>query len=437
MKRVLLKYDENIQLLKRNVKFLVKWSVAALAIGVCAGFIGSSFGKIISYATAFWHTNPYALYMLPAIGIVILLFGKLMKRDISKGTNLVIDAISQENQMNIRMAPNIFVSTILTHIGAGSSGKEGAALLIGGSFASWFSDIFKFNEHDKKIAVLSGMSACFAGLFGTPLAAAIFSIEVINVGVMYHAALIPCILSAYIGFYMQRILVHDAEHFIVTDAPALDFQTIFLVVIMAALIALISILFCYMMHKSQELYAKYLVNPYIRILVGGVIFVILTKLVGNMDYSGSGMGLIEDSFHGIVRHEAFILKMLFTAIVLGAGYKGGEIVPALAVGASFGASFGFLTGFPPEISAACGMIACFTGVTNCPIASMFMAVELFGIQGIHYYPIAIAVCFTMSGYHSLYSAQKFAYHKTKIKHIDADGHKIKLLREEAIKNKDL
>lgn len=190
------------------------------------------------------------------------------------------------------------------------------------------------------------------------------------------------------------------------------------IVLLGLMCAMVSILMCIMLHGSEHLYRTYLHSPYTRILVGSAILVVLTLLIGTRDYNGGGIPLIERCMEGDVRYEAFLVKMLFTAVTLGAGFKGGEIVPTLCVGAAFGAAVGLLLGVSPSLCAACGMAALFVGVTNCPIASALLAFEMFGFEAMPYFSIIIAVSFTLSGYYGLYRSQKFIYSKTKTEFIN-------------------
>ena len=170
-------------------------------------------------------------------------------------------------------------------------------------------------------------------------------------------------------------------------------------------------------HESQKLYKKKIENIYLRILTASGLFIILTLIFGR-DYCGAGFNLVEEAMEGSVPYEAFLLKMLFTAVALGGGFKGGEIVPTLAVGAALGAAFGNLFGFAPSLCAACGMLSLFVGVTNCPVATMFMGFELFGVEAMPYFAIIVAISFTLSGYYGLYSSQRFTYSKTRTEFIN-------------------
>ena len=331
---------------------------------------------------------------------------------------MVIDAISSNERVTPATGPLIFFSTILTHLGGGSSGREGAALQLGGSIGNSFGEWFKLDERDKKIAIMCGMSAVFSALFGTPVAAAIFSLEVVSIGVLYYAALVPCVFSSFLAVGIARAAGLEGEHFPVEMIPALDLKAVGLLVLLGILCAAVSILFCVLLHTAEHAYWKYFPDARVRILAGSFLFIALTLLSGTRDYCGSSMGLIESSIEGSVRYEAFLMKMLFTAVALGAGFKGGEIVPTLCVGAALGCAFGEITGFAPSLCAACGMAALFAGVTNCPITSLVIALELFGYEGMEYFSIIIAVAFALSGYYGLYASQKFVYSKTRTEFIN-------------------
>ena len=410
--------DETRASLANNLRYFIKWSLIALLIGGTGGLIGSLFSMGVSFATSFRMNHPNMLFFLPVSGILIVWLYHTFHEEGNRGTNMVIDAISSTEKVTLATGPLIFVSTVLTHIAGGSSGREGAALQLGGSLGSLIGNVIHLDEKDKKIAIMCGMSAVFSALFGTPVAAAIFSLEVISIGVLYYAALVPCIFSSFIGVGIARCMGLPGEHFTVLSIPPVHISSVGWIILLSAVCAVVSIVFCLMLHGAEHTYKKLLPNPYVRILAASAIFILLTLLIGTRDYCGSSMPLIERSIEGEIRYEAFILKMLFTAIALGAGFKGGEIVPTLCVGATLGCAFGEITGFAPSLCAACAMTAMFAGVTNCPITSLVIALELFGYEGMEYFSIAIAVSFALSGYYGLYASQKFVYSKTKTEFIN-------------------
>lgn len=404
--------------MKANIRYFIKWSALALVIGSVAGAAGTIFSMGVSWATGFRLSHPSMLFFLPVSGLLIVWLYHSFHEEGNRGTNMVIDAISSNERVTPATGPLIFFSTILTHLGGGSSGREGAALQLGGSIGNSFGEWFKLDERDKKIAIMCGMSAVFSALFGTPVAAAIFSLEVVSIGVLYYAALVPCVFSSFLAVGIARVAGLEGEHFPVEMIPALDLKAVGLLVLLGILCAAVSILFCVLLHTAEHAYRKYFPDARVRILAGSFLFIALTLLSGTRDYCGSSMGLIESSIEGSVRYEAFLMKMLFTAVALGAGFKGGEIVPTLCVGAALGCAFGEITGFAPSLCAACGMAALFAGVTNCPITSLVIALELFGYEGMEYFSIIIAVAFALSGYYGLYASQKFVYSKTRTEFIN-------------------
>lgn len=404
--------------MKANIRYFIKWSALALVIGSVAGAAGTIFSMGVSWATGFRLSHPSMLFFLPVSGLLIVWLYHSFHEEGNRGTNMVIDAISSNERVTPATGPLIFFSTILTHLGGGSSGREGAALQLGGSIGNSFGEWFKLDERDKKIAIMCGMSAVFSALFGTPVAAAIFSLEVVSIGVLYYAALVPCVFSSFLAVGIARAARLEGEHFPVEMIPALDLKAMGLLVLLGILCAAVSILFCVLLHTAEHAYRKYFPDARVRILAGSFLFIALTLLSGTRDYCGSSMGLIESSIEGSVRYEAFLMKMLFTAVALGAGFKGGEIVPTLCVGAALGCAFGEITGFAPSLCAACGMAALFAGVTNCPITSLVIALELFGYEGMEYFSIIIAVAFALSGYYGLYASQKFVYSKTRTEFIN-------------------
>ena len=404
--------------MKANIRYFIKWSALALVIGSVAGAAGTIFSMGVSWATGFRLSHPSMLFFLPVSGLLIVWLYHSFHEEGNRGTNMVIDAISSNERVTPATGPLIFFSTILTHLGGGSSGREGAALQLGGSIGNSFGEWFKLDERDKKIAIMCGMSAVFSALFGTPVAAAIFSLEVVSIGVLFYAALVPCVFSSFLAVGIARAARLEGEHFPVEMIPALDLKAVGLLVLLGILCAAVSILFCVLLHTAEHAYRKYFPDARVRILAGSFLFIALTLLSGTRDYCGSSMGLIESSIEGSVRYEAFLMKMLFTAVALGAGFKGGEIVPTLCVGAALGCAFGEITGFAPSLCAACGMAALFAGVTNCPITSLVIALELFGYEGMEYFSIIIAVAFALSGYYGLYASQKFVYSKTRTEFIN-------------------
>ncbi len=402
----------------RRLKATFKWLVLGIVVGMIVGAVGAAFFHGIKYATAFRKSNTFMIYLLPFAGLLIVFLYRLSKEYEDTGTNLVITTISAGDHLPKRKIPLIFVATILTHLCGGSAGRESAALQLGGSIGHNFGEIIKLDEDDCKIITMCGMSAAFAALFGTPMAAAFLAMEIEAIGVMYYAALIPCVLSALVASKVASYFGTVPDVFAVKIIPEFTVENAVKGAVLAVLCALISILFCVVMKKSGELYKKLFKNPYLRIFVGGCLVVILTVLVGNNNYNGAGMDIIELATKGEAPYEAFALKMLFTAVTMGAGYKGGEIIPALYIGATFGCLYSQIFGFNAALCSAIGMGALFCGITNCPISSLLLCFEMFGYDGMPYYLLAIALSYTFSGYYGVYGSQKIMYSKYHNKYIN-------------------
>jgi H+/Cl- antiporter ClcA len=394
-----------------KIRVLFRWLILGCVTGAVVGLIGALFSKSIEFATSFRKSHDLIILGLPLAGLLIVFLYRLCKDYEDKGTNLVIKSIQEGKHLPITKAPLIFISTTLTHLFGGSTGRESAALQMGGSIGYNLGKFFKLNEGNIKIMTMCGMSAAFSALFGTPMTAAFMAMEIENVGVMYYSALVPCVISALMAQSIAGRMGVLGEEFSVLIVPHLNFYHAFFTGVLALLCALVSVLFCDVLKVSGKAYKKFFPNPYLRIFVGGCIVVALTFISGTRYYNGAGMDVIEMAIRGEAPYYAFILKAIFTALTLGAGYKGGEIVPALYIGATFGCLYSQLLGFDPALCAAIGMGALFCGVTNCPISSLFICFELFGFKGMPYYLLAIAFSYTFSGYHSLYSSQKIMYSK--------------------------
>lgn len=400
----------------------VKWVIFAILVGTIVGLCGSAFYFGMSYVTFLRTAHPWLILLLPAGGLVIVGLYHLFHDEKDTGTNLVISAIHSGDELPFRMAPLIFISTLITHLFGGSAGREGAALQMGGSIGNALGRLFRFDEKDKHVMIMCGMSAAFSALFGTPMAAAIFPMEMVSVGVMYYIALVPCVISSLVAHGIAVSFGVSNELFLIGEIPAFGILSSVKISVLAILCALVSILFCVILHQTGHLYKKLFKNPYLRVFAGGCLIVLLTCLVGNQSYNGTGINIIENCINGTVRPEAFLLKMLFTALTLGAGYKGGEIVPSFFTGAAFGCLFGNLLGFSPTLCTAVGMTSVFCGVTNSPITSLLISFELFGYDGMPYFLLATAFSYMLSGYFGLYRSQKIVYSKYKTNYINKATH---------------
>ncbi|MBR0209249.1 MAG: chloride channel protein [Firmicutes bacterium] len=389
---------------------VLQWCVYAVVVGVVCGTIAAAFGMVIDAATAARQKYDWLVWLMPVAGLAIV--GMYHLSGITKplGTNRVLLAVKEEEGVAIRMAPLIYISSMLTHLTGGSSGREGAALQIGGSVANFIGRQFKLSHLDLRTITMCGMAAGFSGLFGTPLAAGIFAMEIAD-GTLHYAVLLPCMLSSIVARVTAEKFGIQAAAFTVTGYPGLTLHSVLAVLVFGVMCALLSILFVEVLHCIDWTYAQYLKNPYLRIAVAGLIVAAGTTLLGTRDYNGAGTEVIVRALAGEARPEAFLLKILFTALTLEAGFKGGEIVPTFFIGATFGCTFAPLVGLDPSFAAALGMTALFCGVTNCPIASMLLSFELFGGQGLVLFALCCSMSYMLSGHFSLYTAQRLEQDK--------------------------
>ena len=395
---------------------LGKWLAVGGFIGGIGGVIGSLFHIGVNYATQTRGQHPWILYLLPALGLIIAGLYRVTKVE-GKDTNAVIESVHFGKNVPVLLVPVIFIATVLTHLGGGSAGREGAALQIGGGIGHTTGRLLRLGEKDLPLATLCGMSAVFSALFGTPLTATIFAMEVISVGVFYYAGLLPCLTAALMGYLVSLLMGVPPTRFTVAN-PGPDAWTMVLVILLAIGCAVASILFCRGLQETGRLAAKLPPSPFVRAFVGGVLVIGLTLLVGNGDYNGAGMEVVERAMSGQVRSWAWLLKLLFTAVTIGFGFKGGEVVPSFFVGACFGCVLGGFLGLPAGFGAAIGLVAVFCGAVNCPIASVFLSIELFGTGDLLYFAMACAISYLLSGYCGLYSSQTILYSKMRAEFIN-------------------
>lgn len=402
----------------RNLAVFIRWGIFSAFVGLFVGAFSTLFAFCLRQVTSFRTENPWLILCLPLAGVVIVFLYGVFRYKNDKGTNMVLSSIHAEAEVPFRMAPLIFISTIITHLFGGSAGREGAALQLGGSIGQQLGKLFRFDEKDQRIVVMCGMSAAFSAIFGTPIAASIFSMEVVSVGVMYYAALVPCVFSSLVASKFANHMGIGPNVFKIRQMPLFEVVPSLKVIGLALCCAALSVVFCMVLHSLGDFYRNKLKNPYIRIIVSSLVIILLTIILQTDDYMGAGVPVIQRAIQGNVEPLAFVWKIVFTALTLEAGFKGGEIVPSFFVGATFGCLFGHIVGISPSLCAAVGMMSVFCGVTNCPITSMLIAFELFGYHGVPFFLLGISVSYLMSGYYGLYHDQTIVYSKYKTEYIN-------------------
>lgn len=402
----------------RRPKFYFKvffnWSFLASIIGIVGGLLGAVFHHVLHFVTHVRGEHTWLIFLLPVGGLVTVAIYRLFHMQANKGTNEIIESTLDGHPVSPMVAPSIFLATSITHLFGGSAGREGAALQLGGSMASALAKWFDLKEDNRKVLIMAGMSAVFAGLFGTPLTAALFCMEFESVGTMLSPALLPCFLAAFIASRVSGLLGVHAETYILTEAFQLTLMNCWQYLILAVLVSLLGIAMCWVFHQAEHFAAHHLPNPFIRIAVGGVIVTAMTLLVGDHRFNGAGMDLALKAVGGEADWYSFLLKMLFTAVTLSAGFKGGEIVPTFCIGATFGCVLGGLLGLDAGMAAALGLVGLFCCATNSPFASIMLSIEMFGGTNLYLFAFISVICFVLSGNSSLYSSQIIQYSKTNV-----------------------
>lgn len=394
------------------LRVFVRRTALSVLIGLLCGALGGLFHHAVDLSSELFSVHGWLLYLLPLAGLAIVWLYRTAGIYEDKGANLVLASLRTGKTVPARVAPLIFAGTVLTQLCGGSAGREGAALQIGAGAASCFNRVFRLEGKSAKRMTMCGMSALFAAVFGTPITAALFSMEVSAVGVLHYAALYPCLVSSITAWEVSRYLGTAGVTMPALPMPGADVGTILRVLLLTLACAVVSILFLDIMHLAGKLYRRaFDGRPYLRAAAGGLLIVFATLLLGTRDYNGAGMGVAVAAVGGQAAGWAFLLKILFTALTIGAGYKGGEIVPAFFIGATFGCTVGPWLGLDPGLAAAVGLIALFCSVVNCPVASMLLSVELFGGTRLWLFAVVCGVSYLMSGYSTLYSEQKIIYSK--------------------------
>ena len=411
---------------EKYFKIFFKWGLLGLLMGILGGLLGAFFHHTLHYVTHLRTEHTWLIFLLPLGGLLTVGIYKLVLKGKNRGTNEIIDAILHGEPVNPLIAPVIFLATAITHLFGGSAGREGAALQLGGSVASKLGKLLRLPENERTVLIMSGMSAVFAGLFGTPLTATLFTMEFASVGTIFSPALLPCYLAAFTASRVSLAWGVHPETYMLAETVEFTATTNWQVLVLAMCVGILGIAMCFTLHEAEHLAAKHLPNPWVRIALGGGVILVLTLLVGDHRYNGAGMDMALGAVAGQANWYDFLMKLLFTAVTLAAGFKGGEIVPTFCIGATFGCALGSLIGLDPGIAAALGLVGLFCCVTNSPIASLILSVEMFGSTNLYLFAFVCVICFVLSGNWGLYASQIIEFSKariTKKTSPDTDGHR--------------
>lgn len=388
-----------------SLRYLTKWLFFILLIALSVGSTSAFFLVALDTVTSIRESHIWLVYFLPIAGFAIGWFYFHYEKNANKGNNLLLEEIhSPSSIIPFRMTPLVLLGTLVTHLFGGSAGREGTAVQMGGSIAHQIVRFFPMKIHEHQTLIILGISAGFASVFGTPLAATIFSIEVIRIGSYRYQWIIPAFLSAYLSHLVCLSWGVSHSHY-----PKISFDyngtLLICLFVLAVLSGWVAKLFSWLMHSISHLFSRWIPYPPLRPFVGGIILVIVFVLGFNLEYFGLGLPTIQRAFLEPLPGETFLLKLLLTVTTIGSGFKGGEVTPLFFIGASLGNLFGYFDPFHLTMFVGIGFISVFAGATNTPLACAVMGMELFGWECGIFFLLSAGIAYICSGHTSIYQSQ--------------------------------
>ena len=397
--------------------FIMKWLVISI---LTIGLIGSAtawFLIALDFVTIWRTDHIWVVNFLPLIGLGIGYAYHYFGTVVQKGNNLILETHQAEETTSssstsstsikpipLLIAPLVFISTLLTHIGGGSAGREGTAVQMGGAIADQFTTLFKLSSAERKTILIMGVSAGFAAVFGTPWAAAVFALEIMSFKKVKFENIIPSFAAAFGAHYVCLAWMVKHTAYSIDIIPSISASTISWTMLAGLIFGLAALLFIYTSKFFESLFSKIKFEP-MRPFIGGIIIALFIVVANSTKYIGLGIPSIVDAFNEPAGSFDFALKILLTSLTLSAGFKGGEVTPLFFIGAALGNILIWIIPFPMALLAGMGFVAVFAGATHCVIASIIMGMELFGIQAGMYVGLASMVAYFASGMNGIYSAK--------------------------------
>ncbi|MBP6588282.1 MAG: voltage-gated chloride channel family protein [Flavobacterium sp.] len=392
--------------LKNTIFLSLKWIFICVLTGIFSGSASAFFLVALEWVTQFREHNNWIIWLLPIGGLYIGWLYHQYGKTVVKGNNLLLEEYENpQKTIPFKMAPMVLASTLITHLFGGSAGREGTAVQMGGAIADQFTRILKLDDSDRKTLIILGISAGFASVFGTPLAGAIFALEVLYFSKISLKSSILSFLVAYAAYFTVEFWQVEHTHYQIPEIPEMSLHLIPWIIVASIAFGLAAMLFSRTTHFWAKLFAKTIEYPPLRPFVGGLVLVIAIYLMGTTQYIGLGIPSIVDSFSNASQSYDFLLKILFTGFTLGAGFKGGEVTPLFFVGATLGSALSLVIPLPIALLAGMGFVAVFSGATHTPIACTVMGMELFGLESGLFIGIACLVAYFSSGSIGIYHSQ--------------------------------